>query len=105
MLLQGLRDDDWKVREQCAKGLTGKLSASQVNEALPALEFKAHYDPVSQVRIAAIKAIGAAGSGGAEDTLAKLYQGSGNSLGKPGGRAQRADRGIPRPGQSTRPKP
>ena len=80
MLLQGLRDDDWKVREQCAKGLTGKLSASQVSEALPALEFKAHYDPVSQVRTAAIKAIGAAGSGGAEDTLAKLYQGSGNSL-------------------------
>ncbi len=77
MLIQGLKDDDWKVREQCAKALTGTLSASQADTALPILDYKAHYDPVSQVRVAAIKAIGGMGSSQGEDNLAALYQGAG----------------------------
>jgi HEAT repeat protein len=77
MLIQGLKDDDWKVREQCAKALTGTLSPGEADSALPILEYKAHYDPVSQVRVAAIKAIGAMGGSRGEDTLAALYQGAG----------------------------
>jgi HEAT repeat protein len=80
MLLQGLRDDDAKVREQCAKALGRRLSAGQIEAALPALEYKARYDPVRQVRVAAITSIGAMGSAQSEDILATLYQGSGNSL-------------------------
>ncbi len=77
MLIQGLKDDDWKVREQCAKALTGNLSSSQADTALPALQYKARYDPISQVRVAAIKAIGGMGGAQGEDTLAMLYQGAG----------------------------
>ncbi len=80
MLLQGLRDDDWKVREQCARALGSGLSPSQAEAALPALEYKARYDPVSQVRVAAIKALGALGGTRGEDVLAKLYQGPGTPL-------------------------
>ena len=76
MLIQGLRDDDWKVREQCAKGLTGNLSATQADTVLPILDYKARYDPISQVRIAAIKAIGGMGGTEGEDALVNLYQGA-----------------------------
>ena len=77
MLIQGLKDDDWKVREQCAKALTGTLSAGQADSALPILDYKARYDPVSQVRVAAIMAIGGMSGSQGEDTLAMLYQGAG----------------------------
>ena len=77
MLIQGLKDDDWKVREQCAKGLTGRMSGSQADTALPILEFKARYDPISQVRVAAIQAMGGMGGTQGEETLAALYQGAG----------------------------
>lgn len=77
MLIQGLKDDDWKVREQCAKALTGNLSSGQADTALPVLQYKARYDPVSQVRVAAIKALGGMGGTTGEDTLAALYQGAG----------------------------
>lgn len=77
MLIQGLKDDDWKVREQCANALTGTLSAGQADTALPVLQYKARYDPVSQVRVAAIKAIGGMAGSRGEDTLAMLYKGAG----------------------------
>jgi HEAT repeat protein len=77
MLIQGLKDDDWKVREQCAKALTGTMSAGEADTALPVLKYKARYDPVSQVRIAAIKAIGGMGGSQGEDALASIYQGAG----------------------------
>jgi HEAT repeat protein len=77
MLIQGLKDDDWKVREQCAKALMGTLSPGEADTALPILEYKARYDPISQVRVAAIKAIGAMGGTRGDDTLAMLYQRAG----------------------------
>jgi HEAT repeat protein len=77
MLVQGLKDDDPKVREQCATALTGTLSASQAETAFPILEYKARYDPASQVRQAAIKAIGGLSGSLGEDTLTELYQGAG----------------------------
>lgn len=80
MLVQGLKDDDWKVREQCAKALSTHLDPGQADAVIPALEFKARYDPVSQVRRAAITALGASGNAGAEDVLADLYKGSGTPL-------------------------
>ncbi|HVP19420.1 MAG TPA: HEAT repeat domain-containing protein, partial [Spirochaetia bacterium] len=80
MLIQGVKDNDWRVREQCARALGGPLSGGQIDAALPALEYKARYDPVSQVRSAAIKAIGSLGSGQSDDILARLYQTSGNPL-------------------------
>ncbi|HVO37909.1 MAG TPA: HEAT repeat domain-containing protein [Spirochaetia bacterium] len=80
MLMQGLKDDDPRVREQCARAMTGKLSAGQEGAALPALAYKAQYDPAPQVRAAAIQALASLGSGGAADTLVKLYQTAGSSL-------------------------
>jgi len=80
MLLQGLKDDDPKVREQCAKAMTGKLSAGQEGAALPALAYKAQYDPAPTVRAAAIQALGSLGGGGAADALVKLYQTAGSSM-------------------------
>lgn len=80
MLIQGLKDDDWRVREQCAKAFGGKLSGGQIDAALPVLAYKARYDPVTQVRAAAINALGSLASGQAEDILAQLYQGTGNPL-------------------------
>lgn len=77
MLLRGLKDDDWKVREQCAKALAGKLSSGQADAAVPALTYKARYDPAAQVRLASIQALGSMDSGGAADALADLYLGSG----------------------------
>jgi HEAT repeat protein len=77
MLIQGLKDDDWKVREQCAKALTGNLSSAQADTALPVLQYKARYDPISQVRTAAINAIGGMGGTQGEEILATFYQGAG----------------------------
>ncbi len=80
MLMQGLKDDDWKVREQCAKAMAGRLTSSQASTALPALAFKAQYDPTPQVRNAAIQALASMDAGSATDALANLYQTAGLSL-------------------------
>jgi HEAT repeat protein len=72
-LVQGLRDEDGKVRETSARALGQPLSAEQAARALPILSFKAEMDPVSQVRLAAIAALGAIGGGDATARLLAIY--------------------------------
>jgi len=79
-LLQGLRDENWKLREQSANALGRPLSPGQSGPVVPVLIYKARYDPVSQVRIASVQALGAIGGGEAMKALAELYAGSDRSL-------------------------
>ena len=60
-IIQGLRDENAKVREQSAKALARPLSASQADTAVPILSYKAEFDPEPIVRVASIKALGAIG--------------------------------------------
>jgi HEAT repeat protein len=79
-LLQGLRDENPKVREQSAKTLGRGLSASQADAAVPILSYKAEFDPEAIVRTASIQALGTIGGGGAMATLRKIYAGSDHAL-------------------------
>jgi len=72
-LVQGLRDEDAKVREFSANAMARPLSATQAASAVPILSFKAEMDPVSQVRIASIKALGAIGGDTAMAKLLSIY--------------------------------
>jgi HEAT repeat protein len=58
-LLAGLKDENEKVRTQCALALARSLSDAQAVQAVPALAYKARYDPSSVVRVQAIKSLGA----------------------------------------------
>jgi HEAT repeat protein len=75
-LLQGLRDENWKVREQSAKSLARSLAPGQRDDALPILSYKAEFDPVSQVRLASIQALGEIGGDGPMKFLLGLYSGA-----------------------------
>jgi HEAT repeat protein len=79
-LVQGLRDENWKLREQSAKALGRQLSPGQTGAVVPVLIYKSCYDPVSQVRVASVQALGAIGGGEAMRALAELYAGSDRSL-------------------------
>ena len=79
-LIQGLRDENWKVREQSAKALARRLPPAQAGSAVPILVYKAQYDPVSQVRVASVQALGAIGGDGVMRQLADLYGGSDKPL-------------------------
>jgi HEAT repeat protein len=72
-LIQGLRDEDAKVRESSAKALARTLSPAQAAVAMPILAYKAELDPVSQVRIASINALGEIGGNDAFQTLLSIY--------------------------------
>jgi HEAT repeat protein len=54
LLLQGLRDTNWRVRVASAKG----LADSRAGDALDILMYKARKDPVKDVRIESIRALG-----------------------------------------------
>ncbi len=56
-LIQGLKDSFWRVRVSAA----GSLGARKVTSAIPILEYKAKYDPVPNVEVAAISALGEIG--------------------------------------------
>ena len=86
-LLQGLKDENWKLREQSAKALARQLPAGSSDSVVPVLIYKAQYDPVSQVRVAAVQALGAIGGDGVMRQLADLYGGSDRPARQPGGRA------------------
>jgi HEAT repeat protein len=79
-LLQGLKDENWRLREQSAKALGKALSPGQSGSAVPVLVYKARFDPVSQVRVASVRALGAIGGGEAMRALAELYAGYDRSL-------------------------
>jgi HEAT repeat protein len=72
-LLQGLRDENPKVRQQSAKALARSLGPSQADAATPILAYKAEYDPEAMVRSAAIEALGAIGGDAAMKVLLKIY--------------------------------
>jgi HEAT repeat protein len=73
LLLQGLKDENWKVRLQCARSIGRALAPEQASAALPILSYKARFDPASQVRIEAIHALGEIGGEAALSFLIELY--------------------------------
>jgi HEAT repeat protein len=75
ILVQGLRDESWKIREMSAKTLGRQLDGGQEGTAVPILSYKAEWDPVPQVRMASIQALGEIGGGEASRFLAGLYKG------------------------------
>jgi HEAT repeat protein len=79
-LIQGLRDDNAKVREQSAKTLARKLGGAQAEEAIPVLAYKAENDPAMTVRIASIQALGAIGGDKAYAVLLRLFGASSSPL-------------------------
>ena len=79
-LIQGLRDENVKVREQSAGSLARQLNASQASTAVPILSYKAEYDPESSVRVASIKALGAVGGDASMTLLLKIYGGADHPL-------------------------
>jgi HEAT repeat protein len=79
-IVQGLRDENVKVREQSAKALARSLSPSQADTAVPILSYKAEFDPESIVRVASIQALGAIGGDAALRTLQKIYSGADHPL-------------------------
>jgi HEAT repeat protein len=79
-LIQALRDENWKVREQSAKALARQLSPTQAAAAVPILSYKAESDPVSQVRLASIQALGEIGGDEVMRSLVAMYGGSDRPL-------------------------
>ncbi|MGD0724809.1 MAG: HEAT repeat domain-containing protein [Spirochaetia bacterium] len=80
ILIQALRDENWKVREQSARSLARPLSSSQAAAAVPILMYKAESDPISQVRIASIQALGEIGGDAPMKALVAIYAGSDHPL-------------------------
>lgn len=80
ILIQALRDESWKVREQSARSLAHSLSSGQASTAVPILMYKAENDPVSQVRVASIQALGEIGGDAPMKALVAIYAGSDHPL-------------------------
>jgi len=70
VLLQCLKEENWKVRVQAAKALAQPGAA----KALPMLEFKAEFDPEKTVKTEAIRAITEIDGGDAEAFLSGLVR-------------------------------
>ena len=81
LLLDGLRDENWRVRIECARGLARPLTGAQADEAFPVLSYKARLDPTQQVRVEAVRAMAAMGGGKVIQFLAGLYRDRKNPLG------------------------
>ena len=79
-LIQGLRDENVRVREQSARALTRQLSSSQAGTAVPILSYKAEFDPEPSVRTASIQALGAIGGDASLRVLLKVYSGADHRL-------------------------
>jgi HEAT repeat protein len=80
ILIQALRDENWKIREQSARSLARPLSSGQAATAVPILRYKAESDPISQVRLASIQALGEIGVDAAMNALVAIYAGSDHPL-------------------------
>ncbi len=79
-LHQGLRDDNWRVRVECVKALAKPLPPEMVKEAVEILSYKAEFDPVVQVRLEAIDALGKIGNEESEKFLMGMYSNRRNPL-------------------------
>jgi HEAT repeat protein len=80
-LMQGLRDESWKVREASAKALGSAGQATGTfGDAVPILVYKAKLDPISQVRLASIQALGGIGGQAATNALLGIYGSSDSPL-------------------------
>ncbi len=79
-LLLGLRDDNYKVRVECAKALAGKIPAGSVQEAAAILTYKAENDPVSQVRLEALNTLDVMGGEGAKTLFLRLFSKTGTPV-------------------------
>ena len=79
-LIQALRDEDAKVREASANALARSLTPAQAAAAVPVLSFKAENDPVAQVRIASVKALGEIGGDAAMKKLLAIYSSNARPL-------------------------
>jgi len=69
ILIQGLKDANWKVRIQAAQGLADKNAKA----AFAILKYKVEKDPVNDVKIEALKAIGGIGEKECYDYLRSIY--------------------------------
>ena len=75
ILIQGLKDTNWKVRVQAARGLADKSAGAAFN----ILKYKVEKDPVNDVRYESIRSIGAIGNAECFDYLKSLYLDDGQS--------------------------
>jgi HEAT repeat protein len=73
ILIEGLKDNYWKVRVASIKGLARPEGA----KAITILKYKARKDPEGVVRKEAIKTLGAIGTGEAFDALRELFENDG----------------------------
>ncbi len=76
LLIQGLKDNYWKVRIAAARGLARPEGAP----AAPILKYKALHDPENVVRREAIRALGAIGTGEAFTALRGLFEDTGQTM-------------------------
>jgi HEAT repeat protein len=79
-LIEGLRDESAKIREQCARALGRELDPAQAAVAVPILSYKAEFDPEAIVRLAAIKALGEVWGDAAIELLRRVYRGADHPL-------------------------
>ncbi|GEM_PF-1979758 len=72
LLMNGLRDSNWRVRVQCAKA----LGDGKAKEAVDILEYKVLHDPVKQVRKESVSALGKIGTKGSFAFLREVFENS-----------------------------
>ncbi len=70
VLMDGLKDSNWRVRVQSAKALAKAKSP----DAIPILRYKVLNDPVKQVKVESLKALGAIGSKKAHKIVVGVFK-------------------------------
>ncbi|MBN2736363.1 MAG: HEAT repeat domain-containing protein [Spirochaetales bacterium] len=70
ILIQGLKDSNWKVRQASAEALANKDAAA----AIEILKYKAKNDPVNRIKLEALKALSAIGNQQCIDFLMTLFE-------------------------------
>jgi HEAT repeat protein len=74
LLMDALKDSNWRVRSTGAKALADRKSTA----AVEILVYKAKRDPVMRVRLDAVAALGAIGTGEALATVREVYETTGS---------------------------
>jgi len=81
LLLQGLRDSNWKVRIEAARGVAaGSYKAGDHEELVPMLRYKVEQDPVKNVRKEAMRALAGIGTREAMSILRGIYEKDGEAI-------------------------